>query len=149
MKERALKTKNAGFSLVELMVVLSVLSLVIVSSISASEKVRQRAKQAEAKMNVRSVTALVHSYVSEDNTLSTGIALTTGSFVTTDSCNNGNVIGFAVTDCQKQSYRYFASGANTEQITGIAVEQRDSNGNKSVFPKCASQDIWLAEPTAI
>ena len=119
---RPYKKAKAGFSLVELMVVLAIINTTVALGIPASKSFKYKAIQAQAQMGLKTVTASAEAYFGENDgtqdfsTLcpSTG---TNGSHVycnlvwggtggATD-CNLPNPFGYKVTDCRKNYYEAY------------------------------------------
>ncbi|MEY4630449.1 MAG: pilin [Pseudomonadota bacterium] len=153
--------RHAGFSLVELMIVVAIIGILASLAIPRFQQFQSKSRQAEARSNLSHIYTLQVSYNGDNDTFSNfsclsqgqnragGIAAhsSCGSGATVwgavNTCNTTNDIGFRVTDCKKVRYAYRNLG-NQNQFTATAVEL-DAGGvtTRRVFPGCAgNQDSW-------
>ena len=112
------KPKNLGFSLIELMVVVSITNAIVALSFPTHRKFKYAALQQEAKYSLNVAFAAVKSWTDENDgfpTIYTGFCASTtlnpGAYhcnmVTQfrdPSCNRPNPFGYYQTDCRKGNY---------------------------------------------
>ncbi len=102
-----------GFSLIELMVVISILSTLSLMVMPKYILFKIKAIQVEASQNLRVFDALAKSYKAENESIPASIwyGHVNGVF----SCGN-NALGFSVTDCNsKMRYAYFYNVTNVNE----------------------------------
>ena len=145
-QSRISSSRKYGFSLVELMVVLSIISIVAGLAIPKFKTFQARTKQTEAKVHLKFIHTLQSAYFSENDSYSPPEANTTsynaggkyfdnlnGDPVTSCNVISSNYLGFKFTDCTKIRYNYFIrvlndgnqwiAGASSARITYIDESQ--------------------------
>lgn len=159
-----LRTNSKAFSLVELMIVVAIIGILAALAIPRFQMFQSKSRQAEARGNLAHIYTLQVSYSGDNDTFSSMSCLTlgtttaigsgaaqstcgnlkAGAWVSYNSCNTTNEIGFRVTDCKKTRYIYTIAG-NQNRFTATASEM-DAGGASSrrVFPGCSagSNDEW-------
>lgn len=145
-----------AFSLVELMIVVSIIGIIATLAMPRFQNFQSKARQSEARFNLSNIYTLQMSYMANYETFSNFGCLTKGGgghFVCTDrtsdvwrswnSCHTTNDIGFRITDCRKVRYTYNTSGDRT-RFTATASEMDAATTNtRRVFPGCtATYDVW-------
>ena len=144
---KAQKRKGVGFSLVELMAVVAVISVLVALALPRFQAFIARSRQAEAMNNLGVIDKLQKSFRLRnqglglgDNAWHTGLSMGEGG---AGSCSNNtagtkNTLGFRVEDCGKLRYTYTTNGT----VTSTA----DNDGNDtslSIYPNCTgSHDTW-------
>jgi prepilin-type N-terminal cleavage/methylation domain-containing protein len=68
---RLLHSKNAGFSILEMMLVLAILGILVAISMPIYDNFKVRARRVEALTNLQAIKTLVESYVAEHSSLPT------------------------------------------------------------------------------
>ena len=102
--------KSRGFTLIELMIVIAIIS--ILSSLASSKfrLFQAKAKFSEGKINLSTLETLVDIYFLEygeyDWMTPSGSGVDSGSGDPLTSCNTPNVYGFKVNNCQKANFSY-------------------------------------------
>lgn len=143
---------NAGFSLVELMAVVAIVSILASMAMSMTKKVVVQSRQVEAKLTLSALHALMESIaVANDGCYVPGCPSGgLGGSVTpslSSDCN-GYVpdfrIGLKVSSCQKSRYHVYMSIADSRTYEATAVENQDPSNRKLIYPKCSDKwDVWL------
>ena len=157
MRAGFLKKQNfSGFSLIELMVVISIFTLVVGLSLPAYVRIQIKSTRAEIYSVFRSIHALAHSYHAENDQYpngfnvgsywSDGYGITGEPFMSSCATLNPydlqtNVLGFSVSNCEK--LRYFYSFTPT----GGAGNSID-NSRKTYFTIDAKAVYWEFAPGA-
>lgn len=156
-----LKKNHLGFSLIELMVVVSITSALVSLGTPKFNLFQKKAKQSEAKLNIDNIYTLIHA--KEDQSLleihgsaiTSGSALTANDYSTATSCHNNNALGFKVSNCQKVNYRYRAisdnpaSGPKTH--SALAIERQTTRDGQCLghFSHCTFPDLWAKNEKSV
>ncbi len=144
--------KNNGFSLIELMVVVSIASTVVSIALPNIVMIKIKAARAEMTQNLRVMRTLGEAARADNDSypvgsFSYGVADFGGEII---NCNP-NFLGFSVPSCQKLRYHYVLNSSNP---TGIYVEawsfywrdlggEGESAGYGPVTTKCKTPDPGL------
>lgn len=137
------KKKTSGFSLIELMIVISIIGVLAALGMPKFKSFQATARQAEVKTNLNHIYVLQESYYTDSNVYST-IPLMgngVGAAGSTTACNATNNIGFALTDCTKVRYQYSTTGTIDAAVFTGQGSSLTSTNNK-VFPGCTVADVW-------
>lgn len=140
------KGKNTGFSIVEMMVVIVIIGLLGTLALSRYYAFIARSRQAEAKMNLKTIGDLQEAWKYEKESYN---ALTNtngvGAFGSnaTNQCDPGNTngkymkneLGFRPKDCQNLRYGYHWT---TEEATAESTPQ----ASRRIYPDCDKIDKW-------
>lgn len=111
-------TRQSGFSLVELMIVVAIIGLLAALAVPRFQSFQAKARQSEAKNNLSHMYTLAQSYYGENDTFKATIA----------------TIGFRTDGgATKTRYNYDYSGEDTT-FTGTATAK------KSILPGCSGSD---------
>ena len=132
---RKKRLKQRGFGLIELMVVCSIVGILIAMGLARTKVLQARAKQQEAKVNLKSVYSLFKAATAENDTLVFAVdpCLSNADSSTSTSCQRNNQLGFKLTDCRQ--VRYFYMGLN-------AVEFK-TGGRSAIYDiSCGDSDSW-------
>ena len=145
--------KEKGFSLVELMVVVAVISILASIAVPRFRIYQAKARRTEAATNLNQIYTLEQSYYGDnDNYLGLGA---TGD---TTTCNDPSslAIGFIINPCVKARYKY-STTIPAAAATGASFSAQAATGTgaaNKVLPNCTTADIWtiddkntLAPPT--
>ena len=147
MTVKKAKLKKFGFSLVELMIVLSIVGVIVTLALPRFHQLQYRARQAEAKTNLNSIYILQETYFSDNSSygrldwIGFGVDFD-GSNLCDGSGSGRNDIGFKLTDCSKVRYVYQARPLNDPAF--IAQARSDTGGGSKVCPGADefSEDLW-------
>ena len=145
--------KLAGFSLLELMVVVAILGVLATVAVPRFNIFRARARQSEAKTNLGVIFTLQEAFSIEHERYYNG---KTSDWGGTDMDVNGNrdgydsggssnctaavannKLGFRLANCEKARYGYYVPGAGENNFVAIAYAPSDTVGDKRIFPGCA------------
>lgn len=127
--------REAGFSLVELMIVVAIIGILAALAVPRFQSFQAKARQSEAKNNLSHMYTLEMSYYG-DNDKYAPVA-STGA----DSCPGAkNDIGFRVTPCNKVRYNYSATG-DQNGFAGTA----EASDKRPVVPGCKTKDKWTID----
>ena len=147
--ERLKKRGMAGFSLLELMVVVAILGVLATVAVPRFNIFRARSRQAEAKSNLGVIYTLQESFQIEHEEFFDGKKATWQGENMIDSERSGlkvdasgsackaNKLGFRLANCDKARYGYYISDAN--ENTWMAIAHGPSVDNKPeyrIFPAC-------------
>ncbi len=124
--------KPRGFSLVELMVVVSIIAVLSAIAIPKFRIFQAKARQAEAKMNLSTIFTLESSYQGDNDTFVNLPAVGFGYG------NPNNTLGFYTTGVPR--YTYTVGSASTIYFLGDA--KSGTGTSNMVMPGCASADDW-------
>jgi prepilin-type N-terminal cleavage/methylation domain-containing protein len=121
-------SKAAGFSLVELMIVVAIIGILAALAVPRFQNFQAKAKQAEAKSNLSHMYTLEQSYF--------------GDFDTFD--NNIVDIGFTATGHVR--YGYTVGGATTAAFLANASS---IGGGAIILNSCAAADQWTMDQNKV
>ena len=117
-----------GFSLVELMAAVGIVSILVSLALPRFRAFIARARTSEAKMNLGIIYGLQQTYKAEFEKYATFSGMGYNN-----SCGaENNELGFRVTDCSKLLYFYKSSAGGGDA---------DSKGSK-IYPNCTEKDQW-------
>lgn len=129
---------QAGFSLVELMVVVAIIGILAALAVPRFQMFQAKARQSEVKNNLSHIYTLQESYFGDNDEYGT-IPLTDGQA----NCPGDSQIGFRVTPCVqagkplKVRYAYETTSAGATSFTA----RGRANANV-IVPGCAFRDTW-------
>jgi prepilin-type N-terminal cleavage/methylation domain-containing protein len=127
--------REAGFSLVELMIVVAIIGILAALAVPRFQSFQAKARQSEAKNNLSHMYTLEMSYYGDNDTYAS--VPSTGA----DECpGTKNDIGFRVTPCSKVRYNYTATGG-TDGFLGTA----EASTKRPVVPGCKIKDKWTID----
>ena len=145
--------KLAGFSLLELMVVVAILGVLATVAIPRFNIFRARARQSEAKTNLGVIFTLQEAFSIEHERYYNGQVSDWGGTEMSDNANRdgyfasgsgkcaaadaNNKLGFRLANCEKARYGYYIPGAGENNFVAIAYAPSDTVGDKRIFPGCA------------
>ena len=141
---------KAGFSLLELMVVVAILGVLATVAVPRFNIFRTRARQGEAKLNLDVIYKLQEAFKIEHEQYYDGNGTTWGGVdmntITTRQGHKGgastgnecglNKLGFRLADCGAARYGYYIAGAGETTFLGIAYGASDASGDTRVYPGC-------------
>ena len=148
---------NKGFSLVELMVVVAIITILAGLAIPKFRNFQAKARQAEAKTNLSHIFTLQESFYADANAYfpigdkgtGTKLAISATAFDNPAACRTANSLGFYISDCTRVRYLYEVenAGDNLNEFDAAATELGDTNdGTRRVFPDCTEDlDQWVID----
>ena len=143
-KTKGERVNIIGFSIVEMMVVIVIIGLLGTLALSKYYTFIARARQAEARMNLKNIGDLQESYKYENEEYDTDTA-GVGAFSGGDKClgnSNGNQmkneLGFRPKDCDNLRYGYTWGKVRADAAS-------TNNNSKRVYPDCDKIDKWQIE----
>ena len=140
-----MQMQSEGFSVVELMVVVIILSALTMLGLSRYYAFIAKGRQAEARLNLKAIADLQEAWKYEKEEYNAeGKTTGVGAF-SSDQCGTGsngqqmkNELGFRPKDCSELRYGYWwTDGSNAK---GHA-ESTNRNG-KYIYPGCTETDKW-------
>ena len=158
--ERAKKRGTAGFSLLELMVVVAILGVLAMVAIPRYDIFRARSRQSEAKANLGVLFTLQETFRIEHERYYNGDGGAWGGDsmndatsrqgyrgATTRTCQR-NKLGFRMANCGEARYGYFVAGADEDEYIMVAYGASDVQGDERVFPGCDGNGTTVDATTA-
>jgi prepilin-type N-terminal cleavage/methylation domain-containing protein len=160
---------SSGFSLVEMMVSLSIIAIMGTMAIDSFQKVRTSAKQSEARVNLQAIYTLETVYYAENNRYADFYLPGYGSYCESGACSfaygynpvagavsaclpyHMNLIGFAISGCGTNNgprYGYFAHTVGNNQSFVAIADSYQSGFPQLVFPGCTYSDAWGIDQTS-
>lgn len=142
------KQKNAGFSLVELMIVVAIIGVLAALAVPKFKTFQAKARQAEVKTNLTHIYTLEEAYYGDNEAY---IAMPSTGFVSRAAVNcNANALGFLPQPCQRLKVRYTYAAAIQNGGTEFTASGTSGSGaNNLVFPGCGTQDVWGIDETKL
>ena len=153
--EKAKQRGVAGFSLLELMVVVAILGVLAMVAVPRYNIFRARARQSEAKTNLGVIFTLQEAFRIENEQYYDGNGTTWGGdSMNTNGSRQGyrgggtrtcerNKLGFRLANCNSSRYGYFVAGADEDEFLAVAYGASDApatSNDERVFPGCAGGD---------
>lgn len=126
--------KVFGFSLVELMAAVAVMSILVSLALPRFRAFIARSRMAEAKANLGIIATLEQSYLVEYHQY-TPLA-TVGGGACSGSATK-NVLGFRLVNCTDARYQYDATASGGASFTAFA-----NNNGTEIYPGCTQDDHW-------
>ncbi len=131
--------KQAGFTLVELMVVMSVVAVISSLALPKMKELTAKAKQSEVKTMMRQMYIGQTSYFAEHNSFlylySFGGEWGTCSNMLKFQVTNQLGLSMKPADCNLLRYTYTTNASSNNKFHASAL-------NRQLFPNCAHSDAW-------
>ena len=131
--------KSAGFSVVEMMVVVVIIGILAQLGLSRYRVMTAKSKQAEAKLNLKVIEELqeMHflehgKYLTDDEPVGVG----------SNNCEERklkNKLGFRPKDCEELRYKYSWNDKTKNEATATSTTEDE---DKFIYPGCKQKDIW-------
>ncbi len=149
--------KIAGFSLLELMVVVAILGVLATVAVPRFNIFRARARQSEAKSSLGVVYTLQEAFNIEHENYYNGNNSTwggdkmdaigerdgyTGGGSSSCTTASANKLGFRLANCTKARYGYWIAGADEDEFLAVAYATSDNanTGARRIFPGCDGKE---------
>lgn len=150
-----LHKRTAGFSLLELMVVVAIIGVLATFAVPRFNIFRARARQGEAKSNLGVIFTLQEAFKIDKEVYYNGNATAWGGTVMNSSTTSdgyrtknaagvceSNKLGFRLANCDAARYRYWIGHATENEFIAIAAAHSDASArNKRIFPGCSGSDV--------
>lgn len=134
--------KQSGFTLVELMAVVAIITILSALTLPRYRAFVARSRMGEAKVNLLHIASLQALYRSENATYYGGLAV--GNVGGTEKCHAENdlrnELGYQPDDCTSLRYGYTTTGG-ASTFAGTA-NYDGSPASKQIYPECAEEDMW-------
>ena len=144
-------TNQKGFSLVELMVVVAIISILAALALPRFQIFQAKARQSEAKANLQMIYTLQQAYHGE-NDVYVAVAATGAVSGNPDGNCPNNDIGFVPEPCAKARYSYkvtLGSGSSGAGSGGTQSFIATATAVKSVNPSCTLKDTWTIDQNKV
>lgn len=138
--QKFLGKKSEGFSLVELMVAVGIITVLASLAVPRFQVFMAKAKQSEAKTNLQHIYVLQNTYFSENNRYA--------GFSNATVCAPGNVIGFRLDNCNaragtnKSRVRYNYSAVGNAGGFAATAQSKTQEGQQ-IVAGCNTADVWI------
>ncbi len=140
--------------------VIAIVGVLTTISLPVIRDFQSRAKESEGSLNVRTIYALIHNYLNDENDRLSNVGLglhfgtdafTRNNFHSENSCKHfGSVtheIGFKMEDCRKINYVYYYFAHNRK--FGVIALEGSHQGSKRVYSKCCGASMWVANEAGL
>ena len=133
--------RKEGFSVVEMMVVVAIIGALSVMAFSAYRSTTAKARQAEAKVNLKQIGDLmdVRQYEKGKYEDKLGVVGAGGN------CSSNalkNELGYRPKDCTKLRYKYDITSIGVGTFTSEAENDPDAPNYGYIWPGCTTNDLW-------
>lgn len=134
-----IKKNNLGFSLIELMIVISIIGVLAALGMPKFKTFQAKARQSEVKTSLNQIYVLQESFHAENDryTIHSNV---TGNGAGT--CTETN-IGFKLTNCTKVRYNYHFDLYTANPQSFFASGTSLHGANNKVCPGAIVPDIWI------
>ena len=154
--------KLAGFSLLELMVVVAILGVLATVAVPRFNIFRARARQSEAKSNLGVIYTLQEAFNIDHEFYYDGDEAKWGGTKMKDSASRDgyrgggssvckeNKLGFRLANCGKARYGYWMGEGQEKTFLALAYASSEPAGDKRIFPGCAgtsASGVTINTPT--
>ena len=134
--------KQSGFSLVELMAVVAIITVLSALTLPRYRAFVARSRMGEAKVNLLHIASLQALYRSENSQYFDGLSV--GNVGGTEKCDPDNdlrnELGYQPDDCTGLRYGYTTTGG-ASTFSGTA-RYSGSPASKQIYPQCSEEDKW-------
>ena len=142
-----------GFTLIELMVVVAILSILAALTTTRFNQFIAKARQSEAKLNLSTIHTLQEAYLLDKDTYydpGTGpmnwgskYGYVSGGGTNCSSSYHENDLGFVLSNCSEVRYGYLV---NATAGDFVAVAHANSDGDRWLYPRCGGSVTAKAPP---
>jgi prepilin-type N-terminal cleavage/methylation domain-containing protein len=137
-----IRKKSQGFSLIELMIVVAIITVLAMQAIPRFAKFQAKARQAEGQTNLSAIYTLQESFFAANGRYGAAFAnigLQAGGGA---NCPAGNDIGFSIRPCVAGKVNYTYSNTPGGGTAFTATAQTGAGANNRIMPGCAQADTW-------
>ena len=127
-------TSDAGYTLIELIVVVVIIGVLASISAPTFKKFIAKARQTEAKINLAHIDALQSTYKFEFNSYAS-LAGIGGSSSACTATLLQNELGFRPKDCSRLRYQYSGGSMTNANASGASADYQ-------IYPGCSLSDGW-------
>ena len=125
------RPSRAGFTFIELMVVISIIGMLAGLFVTQYPAVQRRARDAQRRSDIKQYQAAMEIYYDRNN----------GSYLTASGSPSGQCATFGLTNCPEDPQStptYQIRSDSNEFVIWATLEQEDDSGNTQYFIVCSS-----------
>lgn len=136
--------REQGFSVVEMMTVVTIIGVLSVMAFSAYRSTTAKARQSEAKVNLKQIGDLMDVWHYEKGKYEDKLGVVGAGAGNCSSTKLKNELGYRPKDCDELRYKYDVTTIGTGTFTTEAENDPDDTNYGYVWPGCNTNDLWRA-----
>ena len=137
------KGEAKGFSVVEMIVVVVIISLLAMMAFNTYKSTVAKARQAEAKANLKQIGDLMDTWQYEHGKYEDKLGVVGAPSATNcTSAKLKNELGYRPKDCHELRYKYDITATGSSTFTAQAYNDPATSGYEHIWPGCTIKDEW-------